>query len=287
MRLTCVGEPGSTRCEVGLEGWWGWSWKMTKPKDFMRPERKPCRFYLLIHNDEFRERNYRTREGLTPASPLYPTHLTRVGHGNLSKVIGRVSKQGPLRKKKRKIRRIVWDKSKQDAKWDSWGKEVLRSCNPKETNSSYWDYWDCIAVICLRGFIGSQKLCITFRLLQPRASPAWRQATRSQLSSLCDGFMQEDREQWWPWDVTAPSSGWWWQRVHAVLLLQAFLFPCSFTDSNLGMQQTGAGFNGSRGGFGLEIENTENGEELRCERALMFWEKGQSLLSHWLLRGKM
>jgi len=36
------------------------------------------------------------------------------------------------------------------------------------------------------------------------------------------------------------------------------------------MQQTGTGFNGSRGRFGLEIENTENGEELRCERALMF-----------------
>lgn len=144
MRLTYVGESGRTRCKVGLEGWWVWSWKMTKPKAFMRPKRKPCRFYLLTHSDEFREQNYRTREGLTSASPLHPTHLARVGHQKLSEAIGRVSKQGPLGKKKRKVRRMIWDKSKQDAKWDSWGKVVvhlgislLRSCNPKETNSSY------------------------------------------------------------------------------------------------------------------------------------------------------
>lgn len=78
---------------------------MRKTKAFMRPEKRPCRFYLLTHCDEFRKQNYRSREGLTPASPLYPTHLIRAGHQNLSKVIGTVSKQGSLGK--RKVRREV------------------------------------------------------------------------------------------------------------------------------------------------------------------------------------
>lgn len=94
-----------------VQGWlrrlMGLELENDKAKAFMRPKRKPCRFYLLTHSDEFREQNYRTREGLTSASPLHPTHLARVGHRKLSKAIGRVSKQGPLGKKKRKVRRRV------------------------------------------------------------------------------------------------------------------------------------------------------------------------------------